>query len=45
VISRLPSNVSVAVRKDERHEFVVRNRDLRYFDRAGGRRAAAPPGS
>jgi multiple sugar transport system ATP-binding protein len=41
VISRLPSNVSAAVRKDERHEFVVRNRDLRYFDRASGRRAAA----
>ena len=43
VISRLPSNVSVTVRKDERHEFVVPNRDLRYFNRADGRRAAAPP--
>ena len=42
VISRLPSNVRAPVRKDERHEFVVRNRDLRYFDRADGGRTAAP---
>ncbi len=39
VISRLPSNVSIAVRKDERHEFVVRNRDLRYFDLKTGLKA------
>ena len=40
VISRLPSNVSVAVRTEERHEFVVRNRDLRYFDRVSRQRVA-----
>ncbi|MHB8729513.1 MAG: ABC transporter ATP-binding protein [Sulfuricaulis sp.] len=43
VISRLPSNVSIVVRKDEHHEFVVPHRELRYFNRADGKRTAAAP--
>lgn len=36
VISRLPSTVTAAVQPGERHEFAVRTRDLREFDRATG---------
>jgi multiple sugar transport system ATP-binding protein len=42
VIARLPSTLQVEVRAGERREFAVRDRDLKYFDRATGiRRAAA----
>jgi len=41
-IARLPSSVPVQVRVGERHEFAVRERDLKYFDLATGRRKPAP---
>jgi len=41
IISRLPSTVVVQVRPGERHEFAVRKRDLRRFDRESGRRIPA----
>jgi multiple sugar transport system ATP-binding protein len=40
VIARLPSNVSLEVAMDERHEFVVRTRDLCYFDPKTGLKTA-----
>jgi multiple sugar transport system ATP-binding protein len=43
-IARLPSSVPVQVRVGERHEFAVRERDLKYFDLATGRRKPAPAG-
>jgi multiple sugar transport system ATP-binding protein len=42
VIARLPSTVPAEVRVGERHEFAVRDRDLKYFDRATGIRKPAP---
>lgn len=43
VIARLPSTVSVAVEAGRGHEFAVRERDLRFFDKATGLRAAPRP--
>jgi len=42
VIARLPSTVSVDVAAGARQEFAVRDRDLKYFDRATGLRKPAP---
>jgi multiple sugar transport system ATP-binding protein len=42
VIARLPSTVQAEVRTGERHQFAVRDGDLKYFDRATGNRKAAP---
>ena len=40
VIAMLPSTVSVEIAVDESSEFVIRGADLRFFDRATGRRTA-----
>jgi multiple sugar transport system ATP-binding protein len=37
VISRLPSTIEVEVQPGERHEFTVRDYDLKRFDRSTGR--------
>ncbi len=44
VISRLPSTVAVPVTKGERREFLVRVKDLRYFELTTGLKTPAPPG-
>jgi multiple sugar transport system ATP-binding protein len=36
VIARLPSTVAIQVQPGERHDFALRERDLRHFDRATG---------
>ncbi len=38
VIARLPSNIETAVEAGQRCEFALRERDLKYFDRASGAR-------
>ncbi|MBI4593053.1 MAG: ATP-binding cassette domain-containing protein [Candidatus Rokubacteria bacterium] len=38
VIARLPSTVSVAVQPGKTHEFTVRDRDFKFFDRTTGLR-------
>ncbi|AYH44027.1 ABC transporter ATP-binding protein [Azoarcus sp. DN11] len=40
VIARLPAGPELPVSAGERHEFAVRERDLRHFDRASGRRVS-----
>ena len=42
VISRLPTTVPLPVKIGDRHEFVVRSRDLKYFDPKTGLKTAAP---
>ncbi len=42
VIARLPAAVPVDVRVGQRHEFAVRDHDLKYFDRTTGLKTAAP---
>jgi multiple sugar transport system ATP-binding protein len=41
VIARLPSTVTTQVQPGERHDFALRQRDLKQFDRATGRRKPA----
>ena len=38
VIARLPSTVAMPVAVGETHDFAVRSRDLKFFDRQSGRR-------
>jgi multiple sugar transport system ATP-binding protein len=41
VVARLPSTVTTAVAAGPRHDFAVRERDLRFFDKATSLRSAA----
>jgi multiple sugar transport system ATP-binding protein len=43
IIARLPSTVTTAVPAGERHDFAVRERDLKFFDAATGLRARPRP--
>jgi len=43
VISRIPGTVDAALSADEDHSFVVRQRDLHYFDHETGRRIGNQP--
>ena len=43
VIARLPSTVSIPIQPGERYEFVVQEKDLRFFDRDAGHRTEARP--
>jgi multiple sugar transport system ATP-binding protein len=43
VIAKLPSTLAVPVVAERRQEFVVREKDLRFFDQATGLRAPARP--
>ena len=43
VIARLPSTVSIPIQPGERYDFVVQEKDFKFFDRDAGRRTAARP--
>ena len=38
VISRLPSTIELPIEAGRRYDFAVRERDVKFFDRATGRR-------
>ncbi|MBI2115651.1 MAG: ABC transporter ATP-binding protein [candidate division NC10 bacterium] len=43
VIAKLPSTVTTSIRQGETHEFVVKEKDLKFFDRDTGSRSAPRP--
>ncbi len=43
VIAKLPSTVTTSIRQGETHEFVVKEKDLKFFDRDTGLRTAPRP--
>jgi multiple sugar transport system ATP-binding protein len=43
VIADLPSTVTVPIQPGERHEFAVKHKDVKFFDRTTGLRTAPRP--